>query len=403
MCERLAELKEAMVAVAAAFDPVGVGEAGASEALAEATAIEHIAATIKARAAAWLAAGGRWRRSGGRSPADDLARRAGISVGAAREALELGSQLEARPRLAAAAARGELSPSQARLIACAAPDPAAEGRLLADARRVSLAELADEAGRIRAAAENLEDRRRRVHGARRLRSWTDPEGAWHLAALGNPEDGARVMAALEPLKDRAFRAARAGGCWEPVEAHAFDTLVTLADPPVDSPGRPTKAPAKLIARVDLDALLRGYPSEGETCELVGYGPVAVSAVGDLIESGDPFLAAVATRGEAVVGVAHLGRRPIANQRTALEWIYPACAVEGCPAQARLEIDHRVDWAESRVTLLDLLDRLCSHHHALKTRSGWALVEGRGKRPFVSPDDPRHPRQGTGGVCPRRPP
>ncbi len=106
---------------------------------------------------------------------------------------------------------------------------------------------------------------------------------------------------------------------------------------------------------------------------------------------DPFLGAVVTKGEAVVGVAHLGRRPTACQQTALEWLYPTCAVEGCGAVAFLEVDHRIDWARSHLTVLDILDRLCSHHHDLKSLDGWALLEGRGKRPFVPPDDPRHPR------------
>ncbi len=395
MCERLAEIKVAMVAVAEAFDPAAAGEGGAAVALAEAAAIEHIAATLKARAAAWLAQGGRWRRDGMRSPADDLARQVGTSVGAARDALELGGQLAVCPQLAAAAARGEVSPAQARVIAgAAAIDPSAEASLLAGAQRQSLSELIEEAGRIRAAADpDPEARRRRIHAARRLRSWTDVEGAWHLGAVGNPEDGARLMAALEPLKDRAFRAARAEGRPEPVEAYAFDALMALTEAPTAAGRR--SVPAKVIARVDLDALLRGYPSGGETCELAGYGPVAVSAVRDLIDTGDPFLAAVATKGEAVVGVAHLGRRPTACQRTALEWLYPTCAAEGCAARARLEIDHRVDWAASRATVFDLLDRLCGHHHVLKTRYGWALVEGRGKRPFVAPTDPRHPRHGNG--------
>jgi len=100
--------------------------------------------------------------------------------------------------------------------------------------------------------------------------------------------------------------------------------------------------------------------------------------------------AVLTRGKAVAGVAHLGRQVTAHQRSALEWLYPACAVEGCPAQAHLHIDHRVDWARTHYTLLDLLDRLCRHHHDLKTRSGWELVAGTGRRALVPPSDPRHP-------------
>ncbi len=145
-------------------------------------------------------------------------------------------------------------------------------------------------------------------------------------------------------------------------------------------------------RVDLGALLRGRPAEGEVCEVAGFGPVAASAVRDLLDTGDPFLAAVVTRGQAVVGVAHLGRRPTAAQRSALEWLYPTCAVEGCSASTWLENDHRLDWATSHLTVLDLLDRLCWHHHDLKSLEGWALVEGRGKRAFVPPQDPRHPRR-----------
>jgi hypothetical protein len=144
-------------------------------------------------------------------------------------------------------------------------------------------------------------------------------------------------------------------------------------------------------RVDLPALLRGYPVSGEVAELVGFGPVAVSVIRDLIDSGDPFLTAVATRCVDVVGVAHLGRRPTAHQQTALEWLYPTCAVEGCSAVARLEMDHREDWAATHVTLLSLIDRLCPHHHRLKTRQNWGLVDGRGKRAFVAPGDARHPR------------
>jgi len=69
-----------------------------------------------------------------------------------------------------------------------------------------------------------------------------------------------------------------------------------------------------------------------------------------------------------------------------------CSVLGCSASSHLETDHRADWARTHVTVLEALDKLCKHHHRLKTTEGWALVEGRGKRPFVGPDDPRHPRR-----------
>jgi hypothetical protein len=97
----------------------------------------------------------------------------------------------------------------------------------------------------------------------------------------------------------------------------------------------------------------------------------------------------------VVGVAHLGRRANAYQQSALEWLYPTCAAEGCNSLAFLENDHRDDWAETHTTVFELLDRLCGHHHDLKTTEKWALVAGRGKRAFVPPGDPRHPRNAHG--------
>ncbi len=147
-------------------------------------------------------------------------------------------------------------------------------------------------------------------------------------------------------------------------------------------------------RVDLGVLLRGYAIEGEVCEIAGFGPVAVSAVRDMIDTDDPFLTAVVTKGQKLLGVAHLGRRPNALQQTALQWLYPSCANEACSAQARLDYDHRIDWSRTRFTVLDLLDRLCPHCHALKTRQNWSLVEGRGKRALVPPEDARHPRNVT---------
>nr|MDQ2754830.1 hypothetical protein [Actinomycetota bacterium] len=171
------------------------------------------------------------------------------------------------------------------------------------------------------------------------------------------------------------------------------------EPAVSGPSPPRwrrrGAPVKLLLRVDYDTFLRGVAVGGETCELVGYGPVSMGAVSELLEMGDPFVTAILTKAKAVVGVAHLGRQVTAHQRSALEWLYPTCAVEGCAAQARLQIDHRQDWADTHVTMFDLLDRLCVFHHNLKTRENWGLAAGSGKRPFVPPDDPRHPRRACG--------
>src|SRR5579859_5147113 len=407
MCLGLAELRAAVTVFAAGFDPVVLSGSDAARVVADAAAIENMAATVKAAAAAWVADTGVWRQGGDRSAAHHLARTTGTTVGQAVEAIDTARRLEALPEVAAKARSGELSAAQSSAIASAvSADPAAAGPLLARAAGSSLAELREECTRVRAAAEvDPEARRARIHRGRHLRSYNDSDGAWNLRVRDNPEVGALFMAALAGFVDRRFKAARAEGRREPVEAYAADALADLAAAATAGAGSVAGGPAvvsgrrrraridiKVIVRADLAALLRGYPIAGEVCEVVGYGPVAVSAIRDLIDTGDPFLAALATNGEDIVGVAHLGRRATANQRTALEWLYPACAVEGCPTQAHLEIDHRVDWAKTHLTVFDLLDRLCSFHHDLKTHDGWALVDGRGKRAFVAPHDPRHPHR-----------
>lgn len=148
---------------------------------------------------------------------------------------------------------------------------------------------------------------------------------------------------------------------------------------------------KIVVRLDWDALVRGFPIGGEVCEIAGIGPVPVSVVRAMLASGDAVLAAVVTKGVDIASVVHLGRRPTAYQATALDWLSPTCTAEGCNNSARLETDHRQDWAKTKFTLLRWLDRLCEHCHDKKTCHGWALVGGHGKRPIVPPEDPRHPR------------
>ena len=391
MCDRLVDLREGLAGYAGGFDAAVLNVAQLEHVVRLAAAIEATAATLRALAAARLSEVTSWK-AGERSVAHRLAHVLGSSVASARETVETGRRLEDLPDVAAVARAGELSAQQVAVVADAAvAAPEAEQRLVELARRSSLAELREECARTKAAAcPDAEARRRAIHAGRYLRTYTDTEGTWNLRMRDNPEVGAQVMAALEPIRDRLFGQARAEDRREPLEAYAADALVEVVTG--STPAARAVVKHKIIVRVDLPALLRGRPAEGEVCEVAGYGPVAVSAVRDLMDTGDPFLAAVATKGQAVVGVAHLGRRPTAHQKTALEWLYPTCAVEGCAAVAFLEVDHREDWASSHRTVLDLLDRLCSHHHDLKTREGWALVRGRGKREFVPPDDPRHPRR-----------
>ncbi len=115
-----------------------------------------------------------------------------------------------------------------------------------------------------------------------------------------------------------------------------------------------------------------------------------------MESGQARLVAFLTKGKELRAVALDRRRPNEHQKAALDFIYPVCAVKGCNTRAGLDADHREDWSKTHYTVIDLLDYLCWHHHRLKTNEGWALVDGHGKRDFVPPGDPRHPRHRADG-------
>lgn len=381
-----------MEQAARSFDAALLSGADAAVVVREVAAIENMAATVKALAAARVAETGAWKSSGDRSAAHYVARTSGSSVKQASDELAAAKHLGGLDATSHLARSGELSLQQASVIAdAAALNPSAERELIDQVKRgASFNELRDECSRVRATSDDLEARRRKIHSSRYLRTYIDADGAWNLHMRDNPEVGARIMAQVNAVANGLFRKARKDGVRESEEAYKADALVEIIEGNGAGRTKKTGSDCKILVRVDLAALLRGYPTTGEVCEIAGYGPIAVSAVRDMVDSGDPFLAAIATKGKAVVGVVHLGRSPNAHQRSCLEWLYPNCAVEGCSANVRLEKDHRIDWSRSHQSLFDYLDRLCSHHHGLKTRENWELVEGSGKRQFVPPEDSRNP-------------
>ena len=173
-----------------------------------------------------------------------------------------------------------------------------------------------------------------------------------------------------------------------MEAYTFDALVEALDQPAAPAGGKRENLRYLgLLRVDLEALQRDHVGDGEYCEITGIGPIPVSTARSLL--GESILKLVITKGVDVLHVTHLGRGPTAAQLVALLWQNALCIVEGCDRTHR-EVDHREDWAKTKHTRLDELELPCDEHHDLKTRHGWALVEGTGKRPMVPPDDPRHP-------------
>ena len=143
-----------------------------------------------------------------------------------------------------------------------------------------------------------------------------------------------------------------------------------------------------LLRIDLEALVRGKVEGDELCEITGLGPIPIRLARQLL--GESILHLVITSGKDVATTVHLGRGPNAAQKVALLWSQPFCSNSAC-GRTHQESDHREPYADVRETWLGNIDGLCGHDHDLKTYKGWDLVEGTGRRAFVAPDDPRHPK------------
>lgn len=325
-----------------------------------------------------------WEGAGDRSAAHWLARRTGVSVGEAKAKLETVAQLRELPDTAEAFRAGKLSHQQAEaVVAGATADRAAEGDLLATAQRESLRELRNEARRAQAVDDEAE-RQDRIHRNRRLTAAVDIDGVFRLRLATTPEAGSRILTALKPFTDAAFRAAAKRGAREPLAAYAADGLVGMADAARSGGGSTPRNNVKAILVVDVEALRRGQVAHGETCEIRGVGPVPVATARRLL--GDAALAVVIKDGLDVRNVTHLKRRTTAHQRTALEFLGVRCDVEGCDSTDFVDIHHVVEWAITHHTRLDELEASCKYHHRLKHK-GWKRRPGPGRQPLLPPGHP----------------
>jgi hypothetical protein len=355
--------------------------------------VERLGAAVKVLLARRVDDSKHWKETGDASAAHWIARQSGTTITAGKRIVTTSNRLSELDRTGTALRAGQLSTQQTELIAdAAAQDPESESGLLEAARCQSLAELRETCGRVKAAADpDPEARYRRIHRNRRLRQGTTADGAWTLHMRGPVDAGAGLNAVLGPVIDEMFRAARTEGRREPREAYAFDALCELvnrANHPTESSSKRPNPKYLALLRVDFQALVRGQVDGEELCEITGLGPVPVSVARGLL--GDAILKLVITKGVDVAHVTHLGRGPTVAQQIALRWRSPMCVVQGC-YRTDIEHDHGPDWAHTHRTRVDELENKCGHHHRLKTRYGWALIDGTGKRPMVPPSDPRHPK------------
>jgi hypothetical protein len=354
----------------------------AVDALEVVTAAERWLAAARTQLAKRIDDTAEWRRHGDRSAAQYLAHKTGTDVGNAVSMLETAETLEHAPGTAAAFAAGEISESQAKVVAKAvAHQPSAEDELLDTAKRSSHKRLRDACRRVRHAGSDEKARYEAIKRDRYLRTWTDEEGAYCGQFRTTPDAGARIEARIRAEIDTQFAKARAEGRKEPLEAYAVDAVEALI---CTGGSAQTKCATVVNVLVDYDALLRGETGAGEVCEIAGIGPVPVELVHRWLS--DAFLRLIVTHGVDVKATSRKTRYVDAEQKAALfVRDHGGCVIDGCNADRRLEMDHwEVPFADEGPTKLDNLALLCVFHHVLKTRKGFRLDGGPGHWKLVPP-------------------
>src|ERR1700691_904105 len=149
-----------------------------------------------------------WKIEGHRSRASWVAKEPGIGLGEAIATLETAQHLRSLPATTEALRSGALSAPQVGEIAAAAVErPSAEVELIEAAATGTLKGLKDLSRRVRAAAgsaqaENL--RYEAVRKSRFFRHWSDHDGGVRGEFKLTPDDGARMLGALEMRANELF-------------------------------------------------------------------------------------------------------------------------------------------------------------------------------------------------------
>ncbi len=317
-----------------------------------------------------------WKGEGAKSISEWLSIETDCPHYEAQAVVLLANQLQHLPVTQAALRNGTLSNAQAVEVARGAiVAPNTETQLLNLAKHATVRDLRDATNRVVAGATDEAERHRQVHKSRYFKSWTDLDGSFNVRGRMTVANGALVMAALKPIQDEIFKAARQSGAHERPEAYAADALMALCEKATskqasESGGKATRPNAVMHIRVDINALKRGHTENGEVCEIAGVGPIPVATATAYL--GEAFLKLLVIDGVDIKTVAHMGRHIPAPLRTAVEERDRVCQVPTCDVTLGLEIDHIKPFAEGGAASLDNLVRLCKRHHLQKTHDGYRL-------------------------------
>ena len=348
--ERAVEFRAAL----ASAEPKASSPARCAEIAEELARTEKACAAARARFAARAAESGEHRKRGFADGFDWIAAASGSSRREARDALA--TIADAGPELRDALVAGEVSLEQGAAIVSA---PAAdEAELVELARGSALGVVRDAARKRRLESMDVEQLHAQRQTAREVVHWKDKELGMIV--------GIPFVNRLDRETDRVWRDAKRTGRSVTREQSAADALVTLCR----GGTKQGKDGADVVYVVDLDAQVRGYTLPGETCHIIGGGPVPLSVVKEQLR--DAFIKVALHDGTKVETIVHYGRRRPALLQSVLDLGPPpdfdgvTCVVERCDRRYYHQWDHADPFTNGGPTSAENLQPLCWTHHQEKT-------------------------------------
>ena len=326
---------------------------------------------------------GGWAGPGLRSCAHWLNWKVGIGLNAAREKVRVARALAELPKISNAFSAGRISYSKVRAMTRVAT-PNNEDFLLRIALHGTASHVEQTVRQFKRARRNeaLEAENER-HERRKVVWRRDEDGSWCLYGRFAPEQGERIMKAIEAAMDE-------------IQAEKEDvTVETASEPDLDRP-----MPCKFEQR-RADALERmvdrylsgeqGSVNGGDRCTLHVHTDLDTlkqdgqGAEASLAEGGN-FSAETSRRLACDCAVVpwqesedaetlNVGRKtrsiPPAIRR-ALQKRDQGCRFPGCTAHKHVDAHHIKHWADGGETKLDNLVTLCRHHHRAVHEGGFKV-------------------------------
>jgi hypothetical protein len=343
---------------------------------------------------------GAWADGGFKTCAAWLSWYTSIDLGAAREKVRVSRALPALPQTSNALRRGELSYSKVRALTRVATAENEED-LLVTAKHGTTAHVERVVRAYRRAdlaAEN--ERAMRQLADRRLTTRYADDGSLVIEARLPPEEGAKVLAALDAATDLLRKESpedgSRGSASRGKTSHSqrqADALVRLADGALAAglPGRRAADTRQVVLHVDAEVL--ADPNAEGRCDL-GNAAVHVSAETARRFACDCGVVTVADPSSLEDSPASTSRAKSEgrNRRVvsgALRRVVQAeqrrCQFPGCHHERFLEAHHIVHWAEGGETSKANTCLLCSYHHTFVHEGGYRVERSaEGGFDFISP-------------------